>query len=294
MQPVEPGHNRTLRLWLTTVVLLVLLALIAIGSRDGALGHGSAARPTPGYIDWAMSVFLVLFVLMIPWAVYAYSVQMREFRAQRERRTFQSRVLRGFAVIAFVMLLAFAVALLKRHGLHFISLKDLAGGGHGAAGTEKQRLRTQPYNPTFRWPVLYVTLALIAVGGAIWWRKSSERTAVALGAVDAVADDMLASIGDAIDDLEAEPDARRAVIAAYARMEAVLARHGFRRRESETALEYLRRVLLGLTSRTDAVTRLTSLFEQAKFSRHEIDGTMKQDAISALRAIREDLQGAPA
>ena len=38
--------------------------------------------------------------------------------------------------------------------------------------------------------------------------------------------------------------------------------------------------------------RLTGLFEQAKFSRHEIDGTMKHDAIGALREIRDDLGGA--
>jgi hypothetical protein len=77
-------------------------------------------------------------------------------------------------------------------------------------------------------------------------------------------------------------------------MEGVLARHGLRRKPSETPLEYLRRILLGLTARADAVTRLTSLFEQAKFSQHDIDASMKHDAIGALREIRDDLQGAPA
>jgi len=109
-----------------------------------------------------------------------------------------------------------------------------------------------------------------------------------------VAEDFAASIGDAIDDLEAEPDARRAVIAAYARMESTLARNGLRRRPSETPVEYLRRILLGLTARGDSVSTLTSLFEQAKFSKHVIDQSMKQDAIGALREIRADLQGAHA
>ena len=45
------------------------------------------------------------------------------------------------------------------------------------------------------------------------------------------------------------------------------------------------------TSPSAAVSRLTSLFEQAKFSRHTIDESMKQDAIAALREIRDDLQG---
>ena len=82
------------------------------------------------------------------------------------------------------------------------------------------------------------------------------------------------------------------MIAAYARMEGVLARHGLRREAAETPLEYLRRVLLGLTARGDAVQSLTRLFEEARFSRHEIDTTMKRDAIGALRKICDDLAGA--
>ena len=123
-------------------------------------------------------------------------------------------------------------------------------------------------------------------------RRRKRRSATAARRRPTVAEDLAASMADAIDDLEAEPDARRAVIAAYARMEGVLARHGLRRRPSETPLEYLRRILLGLTARADAVSRLTSLFEQAKFSRHEIDGAMKHDAIGALREIRDDLREA--
>jgi len=108
-----------------------------------------------------------------------------------------------------------------------------------------------------------------------------------------VADDVADSIDDAIDDLEAEPDARRAVIAAYARMERAFGRHGLTRLASETPTEYLRRILLGLTTKVDAVKRLTGLFEQARFSDHAIDGAMKQDAIDSLRTIRDDLQAAP-
>ena len=74
-------------------------------------------------------------------------------------------------------------------------------------------------------------------------------------------------------------------------MEACSDATGSARQPSETPIEYLRRILLGLTSRVDAVRRLTGLFEQAKFSRHEIDVTMKQDAIGALREIRDDLAG---
>jgi len=48
--------------------------------------------------------------------------------------------------------------------------------------------------------------------------------------------DIAASISDAIDDLESEPDARRAVIA-RTRMEGAFGRHGLRRQASETATD---------------------------------------------------------
>ncbi|HZO35183.1 MAG TPA: DUF4129 domain-containing protein, partial [Gaiellaceae bacterium] len=152
------------------------------------------------------------------------------------------------------------------------------------------------FEPTFQWTVFWIALAVLVVA-AVWLlalhRRRTQRMLAALPE-PTVAEELASSIGDAIDDLEAEPDARRAVIAAYARMEGVLARRGLQRQVSETPLEYLRRILLDLSARTDAVQRLTDLFEQAKFSSHEIDGTMKLDAIGALRTIREDLQAAPA
>ena len=149
---------------------------------------------------------------------------------------------------------------------------------------------------SFEWPVLLLFVALLAVAWCAGPPARAPRRPVRLHLEaddsELAAADVAESIGDAIDDLEAEPDARRAVIAAYARMEGVLARNGLRRTPSETPLEYLRRVLLGLTARGDAVQTLTGLFEEARFSRHPIDSGMKRDAISALLTIRDGLHTA--
>src|SRR5207253_258615 len=102
--------------------------------------------------------------------------------------------------------------------------------------------------------------------------------------------ELTAALSDAIEDLRHEPDARRAVIAAYARMEGVLARRGHRRDPAETPFEYMSRILLSLRVRGGAVRELTELFERAKFSTHEIDDTMKERAISSLLSVREDLR----
>ena len=39
-----------------------------------------------------------------------------------------------------------------------------------------------------------------------------------------------------------------------------------------------------------SVTRLTDLFEWAKFSRHDVDHGMKDEAIAALVAVRDELR----
>lgn len=290
MQPARPAQGRTLRLALVAVALFVLLGVVAFASRSG-FGHTSTSRPTPGYVNWATSIFLILFVMMIPFAAWAWSIQQREFRAQREEISVGRRLLRYFGVIiilggAFLLRLAFGKKFLPhvKSPFHASSTPHVKAGKGAAAH----------YEPTFQWPVLWVAVGLIvaAIVAYIWWRRTHPLDPPSPLRMLTPAEQAAETISDAIDDLEAEPDPRRAVIAAYARMEAAFGRQGLKRRASETAIEYLRRILLGLGSRNEAVTRLTDLFEQAKFSRHEIDASMKDDAIDALRTIRTDLRAA--
>jgi hypothetical protein len=96
-------------------------------------------------------------------------------------------------------------------------------------------------------------------------------------------------LDETLDDLRAESDPRRAVIAAYVRMERSLAAHGFPRRRFEAPHEYLGRVLSELSGGRLAAARLTALFERARFSPHEIDAGMKAEAIEAIESLQADL-----
>jgi Domain of unknown function (DUF4129) len=139
----------------------------------------------------------------------------------------------------------------------------------------------------FRWEVFLAGggLLLFGVGAYLARRRFMPVTSTPAGAAQA----LTAALDESVEDLRAERDARRAVIAAYARMERVLARHGFPRVRSEAPLEYLARVLRELRVRSGAVLALTELFERAKFSPHTIDAEMKEEAIGALVAVRDDL-----
>jgi hypothetical protein len=278
--------SRSTRLLLVGIGVVVLLGVVAVSSRGG-LGHSHPVAPSRTYANYAFSAFLVLFVLAIPVAAYGYLLQAREVKLGR-RRSFQARV----GVSLLVTLALFVLLILRlylRHHLNLPTFQTHVHRPHGIGGAGGGRKAT--YEPTFQWPVV-VAFALVAgVAAAVFLNRRTRRTPTAAMLDQGLADDVATTIGGAIDDLEREADARRAVIAAYARMEGVLGRHGLRRRPSETALEYLRRVLLEVTARGDAVERLTGLFERAKFSKQDVDADMKAEAIDALRAIRDGLGG---
>jgi hypothetical protein len=295
MQPFPQGHGRSLRLASVLLALLVLLALVALASRTG-FGHASNTTTTPGYVNWATSIFLVAFVLMAPISIYAYVHQARERLERQQHKSFQMRVIRSLMFIPLLAIAYFARLYLKDR-VHLSSgFHHLFFGNHLATGKGANGKGAAAYTPTFQWPVLWATIVLLLAAAAVWlwWRRNGAPVARRVLGTRTLEDDVAGSLSDAIDDLESEPDARRAVIAAYARMEGAFGRHGLRRHVSETATEYLQRILLGLTTRVEAVGRLTGLFEQAKFSDHPIDGRMKQDAIDALRVIRDDLRVAEA
>ena len=161
-------------------------------------------------------------------------------------------------------------------------LANLAQGHEGDTGPSQ-----------FDWgPVIVVGLdRRRVVLGAPRLLSSSSAGGGARGGAAIPAAELAAALERTIADLRAEPDPRRAVIAAYAQMEQALGRAGLaarrrpRRRASTSA---------GCCPRSarsaDSVARLTSLFERAKFSPHAIDETMKEEAISALESLRDDLR----
>jgi len=98
------------------------------------------------------------------------------------------------------------------------------------------------------------------------------------------------ALDESLDDLRADPDLRRAIIAAYARMEAAFARAGLPRRPAEAPFEYLERALEALQASAGSVRRLTALYEWARFSHHEPEPAMRDEAVAALVAVRDELR----
>jgi hypothetical protein len=72
-------------------------------------------------------------------------------------------------------------------------------------------------------------------------------------------------------------------------METVVHLAGVEDVASDTPFELLARILRRADVSEQSARRLTELFEEAKFSIRPIDEPMRQEALSALGAVREEI-----
>ncbi len=284
------------RLMLSGIALTALLALVAVASRGHRPGGGSgAAAHDPPKILWEYAASLMLVLMPIAGILIFWTMAQSRRQAvlSGQRSWYRSLVLLG-AMVPILVATFFVV----RH-LHPGSVPrpptlpsrtpTLTTGSKPQQGKH----RSQPVAQThFQWlPAIVVGSLLLGFGVtaavSLAWRRRHgdawDEEAAMLAALDEV-------LADTLDDLRAERDPRKAVIRTYARMEQTFAAYGVPRLESEAPLEYVARVLDRLSVSVYSARRVTQLFSRAKFSEHQIDAGMKDEAIDALAGLRAELE----
>jgi hypothetical protein len=287
----ERGLPRPLKAGLAGLGLAVLLGVVALAARSRHPGAGGVHLHQRGVPAWVANDLLT--IVVIAYALGALVLAVAFFLLRDKWRPPIGRSwLRQLVMLAVVLV---SLALL---GYRFAHLRNAhharAARSHEVASGRRTKAQTLPRVPSARRPAQFDWVFAAAVGGGLALlailllaRRRGELTA---DERETIEEELSAVVSDTIDDLRREADARKAVIAAYARMERVLAQHGQPRHPSEAPFEYLSRILLRLRVRPAAVRELTELFERAKFSTHEIDHAMKERAIAALVSVRHDLQ----
>lgn len=282
--------HRTLKAGLLAVGLTALLSVIALAARGShPIDHGRVApRPVPVTLQDSLITLLEIAYVIVIVAILVVLFKHRSLDNPQE-----SRWLRNFILVMTLSLVVTALGSWAiRHG-HYGRHQQRAQGGAQQAQSNKPRpgssLHPNQVRPAkFQWPLAAGIAGLMLLGGMLVFVRG-RRSAAPEPRGQNLQDELIQTIDTTIEDLRREGDARKAVIASYASMERTLASHGFARIPAEAPLEYLGRILETLEVRPDAVGSLTNLFEYAKFSRHDIGEQMKESAIEALLAIREDL-----
>ena len=268
--------------------LIGLLLVVALASHGGppTVDGRVAPRPVPMRLqDSLVTLFAIAYAIAIVAVIIIFFRRRRHWEEPDE-----SRWLRNLLIV--MVFFAIVTAL----GYSVIGRTDFAQENEQAQRGQGQGQRTRPgerglqpvatRRADFQWELALGIAGLVALAGvyvALRRRNDRETHDETLEA------ELIRTIETTIDDLRNEPDPRRAVIASYANMERALASRGMGRRHSEAPLEYLTRVLDGLSVRPAAVRSLTELFEYAKFSDHEVTPRLKEEAIAALITVRDDL-----
>jgi len=277
-------------------VAALLLLLIAVGiASTGSVpaGAGGARRPADRIVDVLITLYLLLMVVGFGLWIYIFFVRKdavsMALAVRARRRPWVSFIILtiGFTVLAvFIRWLSTDEFLRKQLAARLHRVNNPASTTAAANGDPGR------YEPQFAWgPVVLVVALVVITVVALYLSHRARRRRL-----DPLAASLLPALADVLeetlDDLRAERDPRRAVIAAYARMERALGAYGLPRHPSEAPDEYLQRIFADLDVGRLSTSRLTALFSWAKFSGHDVAPEMKQEAIEALEAVLEELRAA--
>jgi hypothetical protein len=280
---LEVDRRRLIPIGLAVTALLVLAGAASHGR---PLRPGSGAGPTATFFDYVATTTLLFAIAMAVTMVIALrAARVGKGPPRRGRWNLIAALLYFFASLLVAYLISTSTFIHRfQHAAQQARAHAQPGGDVRTTPTPPKNVR----NARIRWNE--VAIVLILAGGVCVYLLVSRPERRTLRTNRRSRRALAAALDDSLDDLRRDPDVRRAIIAAYARMERALGSAGLPRAPSEAPYEYLERSLVELDASADAARRLTELFERAKFSQHEPAESMRDEAIDALVAVRDELR----
>ena len=281
------------------VIVVGLLLVTAIASRKPLSGEGQTVPPVGGGQSqinappWALAlvaagalVALVGILVTVDWPLLRRRKKddelAREFRISRSAK---------FVALLVPFVLGAVLVAAAIEGSRARTPIKPSGNVVPRAGRAPKPGHFSSYAPP-TW-ILPTVAGIVLFGAGAVLLVVAHRGRLGQGAEPAP-DVNTAALSEAVeaslDDLRGEPDPRRAVIAAYRRMETTLADAGLPRRAWEAPREYSGRAHNHLELSARPLQTLTTLFERARFGVGRVGEPLREQAIAALSALREELQ----
>lgn len=283
---MESTRARGLGTALAVVTVCLLLPVVALASRPDNVSGARLLGDDPIRIALDVLTYLLLIaalagLLIIVWVLWPRPGEEVPPLPRRRRHTATAIAL-GSAVLIAIWLRA-------HHLSQLPNLPGLAQRGAGApvGGSPRALPQTARAAVGTDWIAIAIVAGLVLFAALFVWRilrSARPRSGRSpLASLEALVD-------DEIEDVLAEADPRRAVIAAWARLERVLAGHRLPRRAAEAPFEFARRASVELGIQRVSLERLADLYEWARFSLNEVTPSMREEALSGLLDVRDGLR----
>jgi hypothetical protein len=277
MRPLRPRQAWGFGVLVACGGLLAIAAVAADGAplRAPLDGGGSASGRLIALVELLGLLGLLAGVVLIVMALVGERNRAPQFRSRR-------RLLRNLVMVAVALALLILAPRFRNRG----SEQQQQGGPRAPAVQDETG--SSGSHPT--WPIILLGAAVVvALGAAARASRRSVGDEASEPPVDTRRQAVRRALDLSLEDLEAEPDPRAAIIAAYARLLDGLEQCGLGREKGEAPVEHLERALRALAVREAPMRSLVDLFVEARFSEHVLTAAHKADAIGAFRAARDDL-----
>jgi hypothetical protein len=264
-----------------------LLVVAGLASHGRPLSGGGGAGPTATFFDYVattLAIFCLIMLAIVIWALFSEKTKGTPVRRSNWNLLSYFVTLAGAALLATLIMHTGFEQRLRKAADAFAKKQQSGQAQSGQPAGKNVR------NARIRWDE--VAIVVVLLGGTVVVLLASRRTkrAPRPWRLGRRGDAVSLALDESLDDLRDDPDLRRAIVAAYARMERALESIGLGRHPSEAPFEYIGRALTSLETSAAAAERLTTLFEWAKFSHHEPEPHMRDEAIDALVAVRDELR----
>lgn len=284
------------------VTVVGLLLVTAIASREPLSGEGQTVAPVGGgrsqinAPSWALVLVAVGALVGLVGVLVTVDGPLLRRRKKDDELQREFRIPRLAKVVALLVPLAMGAVLVAAAIEGSRARTPLRPGGGSLvprAGRPPKPHHFSSYTPP-TW-ILPTVIGIVLLGAGAVLLVVAYRGRLGRGGEPLRDLEAAAALGEAVeaslDDLRSEPDPRRAVIAAYRRMEATLADAGLPRRPWEAPREYSGRAHNYLELSAGPLQTLTALFERARFGIGDVGEPLREQAIVALGTLREELSG---